>query len=235
MPWRIPIPASVRRLVRLRRRFTSVVGRLTHRPRSRDELHTYWQAPSDAGNAPLAYAGTGHGRSAFLVELAKRHSPIDASVLEIGCNAGRNLDHLHRAGYTDLSAIEISQAAIDVFRSTYPAAAQATDIRVGAVEDAVRDFTDGQFDLVFTMAVLEHVHKTSEWVFPEIARITGSLLITIEDERTHSWRHFPRNYGTIFGALGMAEVEQVAKPLDLPGGFVARVFRKPDHTCMRAY
>ncbi len=148
----------------------------------------------------------------------------------IGCNAGRNLDHLHRGGYTNLSAIEISQAAIDLFRSTYPAAAQATEIRVDAVENAVRDFTDGQFDLVFTLAVLEHVHKTSEWVFPEIARITGRLLITIEDERTHSWRHFPRNYGTIFGALGMVEVEQIANPPDLPGGFVARVFRKPDHT-----
>ena len=52
----------------------------------------------------------------------------------------------------------------------------------------------------------------------------------IEDERTHSRRHFPRNYGTIFGALGMVEVEQIANPPDLPGGFVARVFRKPDHT-----
>ncbi len=219
-----------RRLSRsLQRRLSSVIDRIMHQTHSRDELHTYWQTPSDAGNAAIAYIESGHERSAFLVELVKRHLPIDSKILEIGCNAGRNLDHLHREGYTNLAAIEISQAAIDLFRSTYPSAAQATEIHVDAVENAVRDFTDGQFDLVFTMAVLEHVHKTSEWVFPEIARITGRLLITIEDERTHSWRHFPRNYGTIFGALGMVQVEQIAKPPDLPGGFVARVFSHEGH------
>jgi hypothetical protein len=51
------------------------------------------------------------------------------------------------------------------------------------VEDVVKSFGDRTFDLVFTMAVLEHIHTTSEWVFEEIVRITNRYVVTIEDER----------------------------------------------------
>lgn len=67
-----------------------------------------------------------------------------------------------------------------------------------------------------------------EWVFPQIVAITRSTLITIEDERNGSERHFPRNCRRVFEALGMKQVEKI------PGRriqgiwnryFLARVFK----------
>ena len=75
------------------------------------------------------------------------------------------------------------------------------------------------------MAVLEHLHPESNWVFGEIARITSSILITIEDERSVYWRVFPRNYRRIFERRGMVQIEEHSCA-DVPGlgpAFVARV------------
>ena len=54
----------------------------------------------------------------------------------------------------------------------------------GTIEDRIKDME--RCDLVFTMAVLEHIHLDSEWVFSEMARIAKKYLITIEDEKNSS-------------------------------------------------
>lgn len=227
--WRQSIPEPLRRVARpLYRWGRSTLDRLTHRPKSRDELHTYWASPPEAINAPASYVEIGHGSSEFLVELVRRHAPPGARILEIGCNAGRNLDHLFRAGFTNLSAIEISQGAIDTFRSVYPATAAATTVHLGPVEEQIRGLDDRSFDLVFTMAVLEHIHEDSNAVFAEIARVTRGALITIEDEREYSDRTFPRNYRRVFEPLGLEQVEEIPgdEIPDLFAGFVGRVFTR---------
>lgn len=216
---------------RARRLVFRLFGRTLPRPRSqralsRDQVHEYWKAPPDATNAPERYAADlGRRRSEFLTGIAMKYMDLDATVLELGCNAGRNLDHLYRAGFRNLTAVEISQRAIDVFRATYPDAAGATSIHVGALEEGLPEFGDSQFDFVFTMAVLEHVHDASEAVFTDIARITRGVLVTIEDEREYSARHFPRNYKRIFERLGMTQMESITPVADLSDAFVARVFR----------
>jgi hypothetical protein len=104
---------------------------------------------------------------------------------------------------------------------------KAAQIYCGPVEEAIKTYRDGQFDVVYTMAVLEHIHSESEWVFREMVRVTKDFLVTVEDERGFSERHFPRRYDKVFKPLGMAEVEARG---DIPGlgrGFQARVFRKP--------
>ena len=79
------------------------------------------------------------------------------------------------------------------------------------------------------MAVLEHIHDDSKWVFQEMARITKKYLICIEDEHGVSWRHFPRNHKEIFEVLGMKQVEQIHCQ-NVAGindrNFYARVFKK---------
>jgi|GEM_PF-2464290 hypothetical protein len=86
------------------------------------------------------------------------------------------------------------------------------------------------FDLVYTMAVLEHIHDESEFIFSHITRITRKILITIEDEGGISWRHFPRNYKKIFENLGMKQIEEINfKKTRVPGikkEFFGRVFTK---------
>jgi SAM-dependent methyltransferase len=198
----------------------------THYPKSRDELHQYWRQPG-SGNLPHEYL-EGEVRSVFLKEMINKHASQDATILEIGCNVGRNLNHLFHSGFKQLSGIEISGNAVQLLRQSFPEMAACTKIYNAPVEEAIRDFKDGEFDLVFTMAVLEHIHTNSEWIFPEIGRITKSTLITIEDEGDFSWRHFPRNYKKVFESLGMEQIDTInCSAIDgLGPTFFARIFRK---------
>ncbi len=192
-------------------------------------IHQYWRTPSDGLNDPDDYASPAR-RTQFLLGLLRRHVSAEASLLEIGCNVGRNLNGLYDAGFKRLSGIEISKRAITALRKHFPGLAEEATIHVGAVEDLVQAFHDDQFDLVFTMAVLEHIHPDSEWIFPEVVRITRRFLVTVEDEDPIlSWRIFPRNYREVFEAMGMEQLESLScQGIEgLGRGFVARVFRKP--------
>ena len=117
-------------------------------------------------------------------------------------NVGRNLNYLYSAGFSELAGIEINAEAIDLLRLSYPNIMHA-DIVNAPIEDVIVNLPDSSFELVFTMAVLEHIHPESSFIFREIYRITKKCLITIEDETVHSWNHFPRNYGRIFSSCGM--------------------------------
>lgn len=202
-------------------------GKLTHRPRSREELQSYWSRPPDKGNFPEDYL-QGAARSEWLAGIVKRHLKEQGSILEIGCNVGRNLAHLYRAGFRRLAAIEINEDALRLLRQTFPEVAAVARFERGAVEEKIKVFPDNEFDLVFTMAVLEHIHKDSEWIFGEMVRVTKDLLITVEDEREVSERHFPRRYDRIFKELGMTQVEthDCSAIEGLGAGFTARVFSK---------
>ena len=201
--------------------------KLKYRHKSRTELHDYWRKPPDAGNFPTDYL-EGAPRSQWLVELVQKHAGGDAKLLEIGCNIGRNLEHFYRAGFRDLSAIEINENAVKALREHFPEMGKAAQIFIGPVEEGIKTFADNQFDVVYTMAVLEHIHADSEWIFADMARVAKRFVVTIEDEREFSDRHFPRKYDKVFTAHGLTQVEGI-ECVDVPtlgAGFFARVFRK---------
>ncbi|MDP3787110.1 MAG: class I SAM-dependent methyltransferase [Candidatus Omnitrophota bacterium] len=197
--------------------------------KNREELQEYWRAPYDGKNIPSEYLKD-RERSIFLLNLAKRYIEEGQKVLEIGCNVGRNLNELFLSGFYDLSGVEISKNAVEMMRKAYPDMAGKIKIYNGAVESFIEDFKDNSFDLVFTMAVLEHIPTESEFIFSHMARIAKKNLITIEDERGLSWRHFPRNYKKIFEKLGLKQIQEISlRDVRVPGlssNFVARVFKK---------
>jgi len=79
------------------------------------------------------------------------------------------------------------------------------------------------------MAVLEHIHPDSEWIFEDMARITGLYLITIEAEKAEHWRLYPRNYKNIFEKYGLKQVEESScdKESGL-GVYTLRIFKKTE-------
>ena len=167
-------------------------------------------------------------RSLFLVEIIKRHVTPSASILEIGCSVGRNLNYLFLNGFQNLAGNEISESAIRLLEQSYPELAERVVIYNESAEEALGKIPSGEFTLVFTMAVLQHIHPSSEFIFDEIARITGSYLITIEIEHLRAWSTFPRNYKTIFESLGFKQVEEIdcsGVPM-LGAVHTARVFEK---------
>ncbi len=200
-------------------------------PKTREEIHEYWKRPWGTANCPQDYL-QGEPRSLFLVELAKRCVAPSASLLEVGCNVGRNLNFLFINGFQNLAGIEISEDAVSILKQSYPEMAKKAVIYNEAAERSLSKLGDEAFDLIFTMAVLQHIHPSSEFIFHEMARITRHFLITIEDERIKNWRHYPRNYQKVFDFLGLEQVEEI-NCSEVPGlgkTTMARVFKKCKNT-----
>lgn len=165
----------------------------------RKELLEFWQQRAPEGNVPEMYLEP-IGRSRALLALIQ-DTPKTAKILEVGCNVGRNLNYLYGAGYRNVHGVEISPHAVDLLRKHHPELPQDS-IHLGAAEDVLPRFADGEFDLVFTMAVMEHIHPESKEVFDDIGRIAKTIL-AIEPMKGHtSSRQYPHDLKAIFRAQG---------------------------------
>jgi SAM-dependent methyltransferase len=105
-----------------------------------------------------------------------------ASVLELGCSSGRHLAHLAEEGFDRLHGVEVNGEAFDVMAETYPDLAEQGTFYHDTIEDVTGSFDDGQFDAVYSVETLQHIHPNAAWVFDEIARITDGVVVTVENE-----------------------------------------------------
>ena len=192
--------------------------------KTKEVLQEYWKNP-DAENSPLGYLDNEITilRSKFLYEIVSKHFDIRANILEIGSNVGRNLNYLYQKGYTNLKGIEINSQAVELMSKKYSECYKNIKIFSVPIEESIQYATTNQFDLTFTMAVLEHLPEESKWVFKEMERISRNVL-TIEDEKTSSWRHFPRNYKKIFNQLRQVESKRLGRAEGFYRGFKMRLF-----------
>lgn len=171
---------------------------------SRDELYQYWRNPP-ARNKPETYLIDKNPK--WEKQLVQKYADTSASILEIGCNVGRNLNRLFQCGYRNLAGVEINAEAIALMQRMYPEMAKSIKIWVAPIEQIISDFRDGSFDLVFTRATLEHIHPDSEFIFAEIMRIVKRFLILTEGEDSFQvYKYFGRSYQPIFEELGMVQI-----------------------------
>ena len=97
-------------------------------------------------------------RSEWAERLFRDYVAKDAPLTEIGCGSGRNLAYLHSQGYSNLYAVEIGDIPLQIFEREFPDAYAATRLFHGRIEDALENWQFERPRLVFTMAVLMHVH-----------------------------------------------------------------------------
>jgi len=188
-------------------------------------LLAYWTNPTDAPNKPQEYAKYTK-RSDFLMSILPNYVNKDESILELGCNCGRNLNALYLAGYYDLSGIDINASAIRLCEKIYPDLYSVAEFYTESIESWMKT-NPLQYDCIFTMAVLEHIPKESEWIFVNIAHKARGAIITIEDENSGGPKHFPRNYQKVFDGLGWRQIfEQQATSANELHGLIARVFTR---------
>lgn len=195
---------------------------------SRDDTHEYWLDPTDPWEQPEEYVGA-FERSALLRELLAPHIAPSDRILEIGCGAGANLAHLSDHGFRNLAAIELNPRMLWLFEHHYRPTFDATDVRQGSVEDVIGSFPTDSVDATAAVAVLAHIHPSSEFVFDELVRVTADILVTIENERTDDRVFFPRNYADVFESRGCKQIHVVDSGLvhdrtSLSDNCVARVF-----------
>lgn len=179
-------------------------------------------------NSPLSYT-VGKKKSKYLVSLIKKYISKKSKILEIGCNVGRNLNELHLNSFKNLHGVEINSDAIKLMKKIYPGLYKKIKINIGPIEREIKKFENNKFDLIYTMAVLEHIHWDSEFIFKIMKKISSHFIITIEDEST-AWsnRHFPRNYKIIFEDKNWKQIyKKNCKHLKiLDDRFNVRVFKK---------
>jgi SAM-dependent methyltransferase len=96
------------------------------------------------------------------------------SVLEFGCNAGRNLNLLRDLlPKASLVGVDLNALGIADGQQLY-----GLDLRVGD-EDTVSRFATDEFDVTFTLSVLDHFPDITA-VSTELTRITRRYLVLLE-------------------------------------------------------
>lgn len=189
-------------------------------------------------HSPAYYAYYGPNETSTVIrDILGEHLPRDAAVLELGCGSGRHLEHLADHGFENLSGVDINAEAFDTMRETYPELAADGTFYCGPIEDVIEEFDDGQFDAVYSVETLQHLHPDVEWVFEEIARITDDVLVTAEIEEPvressstdrdlnyvdEDTPLYYRDWNGIFTSLGFVEVDVVRGDRD-----TTRTFRAP--------
>jgi SAM-dependent methyltransferase len=116
-------------------------------------------------------------------------------VLDLGCGAGDFTAEIARAGATPVG-VEVAEAALARARSRHP----ALHFRLAPIEGPL-PLGDGEFDVVFSSEVIEHVADTARWL-SEVRRVLapdGRLLLTTP------------SHGRVRVALG--GVERFSEPL----------------------
>jgi len=198
---------------------------------TRTDLIEYWcNPPKEDNNCPMDYYGPdGWIRSGYLVKYLSRHIEKDAHILEVGSGVGRNLAVLRFARFSNLAGIEVSENAIRTMRTMIPLLDDSI-IYHGPVEEWIYRMGSDSFDLIFTMAVFEHLPPQSEHVFEQVVRCMRTYLLTVEDESGVGPRHFPRNYQQVFDKFGLKQIDFEKNLVGLPKGFRLRLFRKEAKT-----
>lgn len=189
---RLPIPDSLRRRVMY----------------DRERLLEFWSQDHPVDNDPAGYIA-GRPRSEAVVSRLAAQGLTSGRVLEVGCNVGRNLDVLRAAGF-EVEGIEINRRAIDLMARHHPQLA-ASNIHEGAAEDILPTL-DGPYDVVMTMAVLEHIHPdVIDLIADQMARL-GEWILTVEPFGHLSSRQFPHDVERLFTSRGMRQVDVVPMP-----------------------
>jgi SAM-dependent methyltransferase len=180
------------------------------------DVREAWATRSGA-YSPEYYAHHGPDeRSRTVRAVLDDHVGPEASVLELGCSSGRHLAHLAANGYEDLAGVEVNADAFDVMADHYPDLAATGTFYRDAIEAVLPTFETGQFDAVFSVETLQHVHPDEAWVFADVARVAGDLVLTVENEGEEDGPDvrrvddgvplYHRDWRGVFTALGLAEV-----------------------------
>lgn len=202
-----------------------------------NEVRRQWAERSGA-YSPEYYAHYGPDqRSESIHGILDRFVDRDAAVLELGCSSGRHLAHLHEHGFENLHGIDVNDDAFDVMEENYPDLAATGTFYHDTIEDTVGDFADDQFDVVYSVETLQHLHPDVEWVLEDLTRITADLLITVENEGdgeqsdsddfdvSYVDDDFPlyhRDWNQVFTDLGLLEVDAESGKRDTVRAFRTR-------------
>ena len=169
-----------------------------------------WTKPG-IGNEPKDY-WKHIERSEFLHRFIDGVIPKNIDIVELGCNCGRNVAYLNSKGYK-VFGFDINPNAIE-FNKKLP-----------IWEQSIEDYfsQDVEVGMYFSMAVLEHLPFSSDWVFE---KMNAKYIVTIEDEITNGGVFHKRNYKEVFENLGYKEIKHETNDEFFVTQYEARLFER---------
>jgi SAM-dependent methyltransferase len=177
-----------------------VIPFLTVRSGIADKWRT---AQKDDGIGYQHYIELEEDSKVLLSEITSCAKPQDR-VLDLGCNVGRELNHLWELGFRDLTGVEIGEAPVRAMKEVFPEMAGGSRIINRSMTEAIVEFGDAEFDLVYAHGSLVSLSAREQFVFDEMVRVTRCLIVTLENE--WSGMLFPRDFGRVFTSRGMTQV-----------------------------
>ena len=122
--------------------------------------HEYWSSRTEEADAnrPNTYTNASRKQHTEIYANLQPYINENSNILEIGCNVGRNLNHIYHQGCKNLTGIEINPNAIDVGKNHYKElyADPSVHIEVGVARTFLSN-NSNHYDAVFTLAVLQHM------------------------------------------------------------------------------
>ena len=141
-------------------------------------------------------------------------SDASASVLDMGCNSGANLNFLHQAGYRKLSGVDASGAALEYFKTTFPDTFKAAQVEHDLFQSYLRRSPSAMVDIIHSNgATLELVHPSFP-IVSEMCRVARHAVYVDIQERGHA---YPRDYLAQFKKNGF-QLVYCDRPSDLVNG-----------------
>ena len=202
---------------------------------SQIECAEFWagvdnNSPSD-GNRPKLYAEKKSDIVEFLRDFWAPHVLQSDAILEIGCNAGANLQWLHRFGYGLLYGLEINPSAMVQMEISFPELYKKMILFRGSMEDLLPQMESNSMDLIFTMGVAMHIHPAQNRLFTEMVRVSKKYICTVEPETANSNYVFARNYRRVFEKCGCLQLRSTQITAGLCAdpaywGCTVRLFKK---------
>jgi SAM-dependent methyltransferase len=195
------------------------------------EVLEYWEKPDDVLNKAEDYAKEAEfGKSVYLQNIIQKYCDNIDSALEIGCNVGRNLYFLNSNLNIAVSGIEISKHALSLLPKYYPTL-QKIKVWQGNVVEIIPSIPDNYADVVFSMAVLMHLHPTTpDFFWEHVVRIANKYIITIENEHGATERNWKRNYQELLEKHGVRQIhtEKLTNDDSMPDlkNYTTRIFKK---------
>lgn len=189
----------------------------------------FWPTIADAEPWATASEETWYAPSTYIIPepgpllgRLMETTPTDASVLDLGCNSGANLNFLFQAGYRRLYGVDAGGRALQLFRDTFPDTWATADVKHDLFQHYLLNCPDGFVDVVHSNgATLELVHPSFP-IVAEICRVSRDAVYLDILERGHA---YPRKYIEQFRSHGF-ELIYCDRPLDLVNGSSILHFRR---------
>ena len=202
-----------------------------------ESCRTFWSSDvnkSDNPNASPYYSKKAPVLIHFLHEFWQPYIRPNYSFLELGCNCGPNLEMLRKLGYHNLGGVEINADAVELMRDLFPELYGDVSVETGSLEETLPRLSANSADVIFTVAVLMHVHPDSHEVFSEMVRVARKHIVVLEPEFANCNYVFSRNYRRVFHRLGCTQLRALKIGIDQTPdllrdyhGVIIRVFDVP--------